>query len=338
MTKEVAALNIYDIADRAGVSIATVSRVLNGSPNVSAKTKQKVLEVIEESGYTPNVFARGLGLNTMKMIGILCSDVSDVFYAKAVSIIENALRQHGYDSLLCSTGKSLSNKQKYVDLLLAKRVDALILIGSIFKEESDNSHIEKAAQKVPTIIINGLIDVPNTYSIACDEHRAMYELVMQLKKKGHHDILYLYDVESYSGMQKLNGFKEGLKASGWPINQKLILKVDKEMNAIEESVLALLESGTSFSAVVASEDLLAIGAMHALYKRGYTIPEDISVIGFNNSLLSACSHPKLTSIDNMLDTLCHTAVNVLADVFEGKNVTNKMTLSAKIVERETFKL
>ena len=138
-------MNIYDIAQRAGVSIATVSRVLNGSPNVSTKTKAKVLGVIEEAGYTPNVFARGLGLNTMKMIGVLCTDVADIFYAKAVSVIENALRQYGYDSLLCSTGKNLEDKQKYIDLLLAKRVDALILIGSIFKEETDNSHIEKAA-------------------------------------------------------------------------------------------------------------------------------------------------------------------------------------------------
>ena len=152
-------MNIYDIAAKAGVSIATVSRVLNGSPNVSAKTKEKVLRVIQEEGYTPNVFARGLGLNTMKMIGILCTDVSDIYYAKAVSILENALRQHGYDSLLCSTGNKLSDKKKYVDLLLNKRVDAIILIGSTFKEESDNSHIEKAASKVPTIIINGLIDI-----------------------------------------------------------------------------------------------------------------------------------------------------------------------------------
>lgn len=331
-------MNIYDIATKAGVSIATVSRVLNGSPNVSAKTKERVLRVIEEEGYTPNVFARGLNLNTMKMIGILCTDVSDIYYAKAVSIIENALRQYGYDSLLCSTGNKLGDKQKYIDLLLAKRVDALILIGSTFKEECDNSHIEKAASKVPTIIVNGLIDVPNTYCVTCDEYTAMYNNVVSLVKKGCYDILYLYDVESYSGMQKLNGYRAALKDCGLPVPSTLALKVDKEPAAIEAAVTHFIEKGISFSAVLASEDLLAISAMHALSKKGYRIPEDISVVGFNNSLLCECSMPKLTSVDNMVDTLCSTAVNVLRDVFDNKTVTSKMTLSAKLVERDTFRL
>ena len=331
-------LNIYDIATKAGVSIATVSRVLNGSPNVRTKTKEKVLCIIEEEGYTPNVFARGLNLNTMKMIGILCTDVSDIYYAKAVSIIENALRQYGYDSLLCSTGTKLGDKQKYTDLLLAKRVDALILIGSIFKEERDNSHIEKAASQIPTIIVNGLIDVPNTYCITCDEYTAMYENVTALIKKGHDHILYLYDVESYSGMQKLNGYKEALKDCGLPTSSMLLLKVDnKEPATIEAALTDFLDKGIPVSAILASEDLLAISAMHVLYKEGYRIPEDIPVIGFNNSLLCECSMPKLTSVDNMVDTLCKTAVNVLRDVFDNKTVTSKMTLSAKLVERDTFR-
>lgn len=331
-------MNIYDIADKAGVSIATVSRVLNGSPNVSTKTKEKVLRIIDEEGYTPNVFARGLNLNTMRMIGILCTDVSDIFYAKAISVIENALRQYGYDSLLCSTGNKLGDKQKYIDLLLAKRVDALILIGSAFREESDNSHIEKASSKVPVMIINGLIDLPNTYCITCDEYTAMYDNVVALIKRGCHDILYLYDVESYSGMQKLNGYRAALKDCGLPITSSLILKVDKTPAAIEAAMTDFINRKISFSAVLASEDLLATSAMYILYQKGYKIPEDIPVIGFNNSLLCECTIPKLTSVDNMLDTLCNTAVNVLRDVFDNKTVTSKMTLSAKLVERDTFRL
>lgn len=331
-------MNIYDIAEKAGVSIATVSRVLNGSPNVSAKTKDKVLRVIDEADYTPNVFARGLGLNTMKMIGVLCTDVSDIYYAKAVSIVENALRLRGYDSLLCSTGSELDNKKKYMELLLNKRVDALILIGSIFKEESDNSHIEKIASQIPTVMINGLIDVPHAYSVTCDEYTAMYDNVVSLYKKGCHNILYLYDVESYSGLQKLTGYKGALKDCGWPIDPHLIVKVNKDVNEVDRVVTELLEKDISFSAVIASEDQLAIGAMHAIQRKGYHIPEDIPVIGFNNSLLCECCMPKLSSVDNMVETLCTTAINVLTDVFDGKTVTNKMMLSAKLVERETFKI
>lgn len=330
-------MNIYDIADKAGVSIATVSRVLNGSPNVSTKTKDKILRIIEEEGYTPNVFARGLGLNTMKMIGILCTDVSDIFYAKAVSVVENALRQYGYDSLLCSTGYKLGDKKKYIDLLLNKRVDAIVLIGSVFQEESDNSYIEHAASKVPTIIINGVVDVPNTYSITCDEYQAMYNNVISLVKKGCHDILYLYDVESSSGIQKLNGYKAGLKDCGLAPSARLILQVEKNPTTINEAVINLLDKNIHFSAVLASEDLFAIKACHALMSRGYRIPEDISVIGFNNSLLCECAWPKLTSVDSMVETLCNTGISVLRDVFDGKTVTHKMTLSAHLVERDTFK-
>ena len=120
-------MNIYDVSERAGVSIATVSRVLNGNPNVSEKTRNRVLEIMDELGYTPNVFARGLGLNTMKTVGIMCSDSSDPYLANAIYYLERELRSHGYDSILCCTGTSLENKRQYFELLLSKRVDAMIL-------------------------------------------------------------------------------------------------------------------------------------------------------------------------------------------------------------------
>ena len=97
-------MNIYDVSRKAEVSIATVSRVLNGNPNVSEKTRNRVLEVMNELGYSPNIFARGLGLNTMKTIGIMCSDSSDLYLANAIYFLERELRNNGYDSILCCTG------------------------------------------------------------------------------------------------------------------------------------------------------------------------------------------------------------------------------------------
>ena len=127
-------MNIYDVSKKAQVSIATVSRVLNGNPNVSEKTRSKVLSVMDELGYTPNIFARGLGLNTIKTIGIMCSDSSDLYLANAIYFLERELRSRGYDSILCCTGTDLETKQKYFDLLRSKRVDAIILAGSKFVE------------------------------------------------------------------------------------------------------------------------------------------------------------------------------------------------------------
>ncbi|MDF2614648.1 MAG: transcriptional regulator, LacI family [Clostridia bacterium] len=329
-------MNIYDIADKAGVSIATVSRVLNNSTNVSQKTRQKVLDVMETLGYTPNAFARGLNLNTMKMIGVLCTDVSDVFYAKAVSVIENSLRQHGFDAILCCTGDNIEDKKKYMNLLLEKRVDALILVGSTFKEKLDNSHIEKIASSIPVIIINGLITLPNTYCILSDEFQAIYDNVVRLCHKGYENVLYLYDVDTFSGSQKLNGYKNAIKDCGLTINNDLIIKVPKDLNDIKEALSNLLKKGIVPSAVLASEDILAIFAMKSLTEKGYTIPKDIPIIGFNNSLLAECSTPSLTSIDNMVGNLCTTAVTTLTNVFSGEDVPHKITISCKLVERDTF--
>ena len=127
-------MNIYDISKQAGVSIATVSRVLNGSSSVKPKTRKKVLDVIEKCGYTPNAFARGLGLDSMNSIGILCADCSDIYLAKAVYYIEGNLREGGYNCILRCCGYDLPNKQRAVNLLLAQRVDALIMVGSSFIE------------------------------------------------------------------------------------------------------------------------------------------------------------------------------------------------------------
>ena len=129
-------MTIYDISEKAGVSIATVSRVLNGSSLVSEKTRRKVMDAMEKYGYTPNAFARGLGLNTMKTIGILCADSSDLYLAKAVYYIEQKLRANGYDSILCCTGYELEAKAASMNLLIGKKVDAVILTGSNLDRKS----------------------------------------------------------------------------------------------------------------------------------------------------------------------------------------------------------
>ncbi|WP_085832917.1 LacI family DNA-binding transcriptional regulator [Clostridium merdae] len=325
-------MNIYDIAQRSGVSIATVSRVMNGSPNVSAATREKVLAVIQEEEYIPNAFARGLNLNSMKIIGILCTDIADTFYAKAVSLVESLLRQNGFDALLCCTGNDLEDKKKYLELLLAKRVDAVILIGSAFKENVDNSHIEIAAKQVPVIIINGLVELPGTYCVTCDEQAAVAQNVALLNRQGYSDILYLYDILTYSGCSKLNGYRDGLKQCGIPVNESLIVQVPKSIEQVRRRVLTLFDSGISFRAVMASEDLLAIGAMKALQKLNLTMP----VIGFNNSILSETCSPSLTSVDNMLDTLCPAAISMLTGILDGKSVPQKMVISATLVQRDTF--
>lgn len=328
-------MNIYDIAARAGVSIATVSRVINGRGNVSEKTRSRVLEVMKEEAYTPNIFARSLGLGTMKMVGVMCSDIADIFYARAVSIIENELRAAGYDALLCCTGADLQDKKKAVELLLSKRVDAIILVGSVFKEHSDNSHIEKAAAAVPVIVINGVFDIPGTYCLLCDEARAVAGNVKLLCSQGRQRILYLYDSDSFSGMSKLAGYRQGMEEAGLG-GQMRIHRCARGMEPAREAVAQLLAGGAEFNAVITAEDILAVGAVKALQAAGRLVPEQVAVIGFNDSVLAACATPSLTSVDNKAQALCTGAVRALIDVFAGRDVAQKTVLSSQLIYRESF--
>lgn len=329
-------MNIYDIAEAAGVSIATVSRVINGKDNVSAQTRQKVEQVIAERGYTPNVFARGLGLGSIKMVGVLCSSVSDLFYAQAVAAIEGELRALGYDVILCCTGSDIEDKIKYMQLLLSKRVDAMILVGSIFQERASNDHIAKAAAQVPVIMVNGFLDIPNAYCVISDEEGAVYHLVRALVRDGRKELLYLEHPGTYSSISKLEGFLRGCADCNLNHPASRTLQVPKEAAAAKAAVLQALDDGIPFQAVVASEDLLALGAVKALGERGIRIPQEVAVVGFNNSMLCECSTPELSSIDNRLDDLCKKAVETLLDLIEGKNPPTRTVLTLDFVQRETF--
>lgn len=197
-------MTIYDISEKAGVSIATVSRVLNGSSNVSEKTKQKVLDVINQCEYTPNAFARGLGLNTMKTIGIMCADSSDLYLAKAIYYLEQKLRVNGYDSILCCTGYGLENKKSCMNLLITKKVDGIILVGSnfVYDKDMENQYILDAAAQVPVMLLNAALEAPNVYSILSDDFSSVYEATLQLIQAGVEDILYFTNSTSYSSKKK----------------------------------------------------------------------------------------------------------------------------------------
>lgn len=330
-------MNIYDVSQKAGVSIATVSRVINGNPNVSEKTKQKVLDVMKEIGYTPNVFARGLGLNTMKTIGIMCSDSSDTFLANAVYYLEQNLRKNGYDSFLCCTGYELHTKQKYLKLLLSKRVDAIVMVGSSFMESNkkDNAYIIEAAEEVPLMMINGYLNHPRVYCTLCDDHQAVYDTVSKLINKGRKRILYLYNSKSYSGLQKLSGYKAAITAHELPLEDNLMQLCPNNLEATKELLSNLAKAGVHYDAVVTAEDLLAIGAIKFIKESGLKIPDDCNVVGYNNSLLAACCDPALTSIDNHVETLCISTINSLMRILSGSDVPNKTTISNDLIVRET---
>ncbi len=333
-------MTIYDISQRAGVSIATVSRVINGSARVSPATRERVMRVIEESGYSPNVFARGLGLNSMKTIGVLCADCSDPYLAEATYALEQELSTNGYDMLLCCTGYELESKRKYLDVLLAKRVDAVILLGShyIEQDDSNNDYIRVAAERVPIMMINGVIDAANVYCTMCDDRNAMSDVTEQLLRSGITDILYLYDAESYSGLAKRAGFCSAFEKVGRQVEPWQLCRYESRSHTvadIADLLFSVSESGVGFSAVVAADDRLAIGALKYAYRRGLSVPEQFCVIGYNNLDLATYCQPELTSVDNKLKPICEQCVASLMSLLNGKEVPNKTFFSHEIVKRDT---
>lgn len=330
-------MNIYDVSEKAHVSIATVSRVLNGNPNVSEKTRNRVLAVMDEIGYTPNVFARSLGLNTMRTIGIMCADSSDPWLALAIYHLEQELRRYGYDSILCCSGYQPETKRNYLELLRSKRVDAIILAGSHYVEPKarDNSYLFDAAGKLPLMLVNGFLEGPGIYSTVCDDRAAVKMVVSKLIDAGRTSVLYLYAGGSYSNLQKLAGYREAYEAAGLPVNEELIRLCPKDLDVTSDLLDTLKKSGIHFQAVMAAEDIMAVGAVKYAYRNKIRIPEDLNIIGYNNSILARCTDPELTSVDNKVEALCTTTAATLMKVLEGGNVPARTTVTAELITRGT---
>ncbi|MCM1024918.1 MAG: LacI family transcriptional regulator [Roseburia sp.] len=332
-------MTIYDISEKAGVSIATVSRVLNGSSNVSEKTRKKVLDVIERYEYKPNAFARGLGLNTMNTIGILCADSSDLYLAKAVYHIERKLRAEGYDSILCCTGYARDAKTAYLNLLITKKVDGIVLVGSnfVYEKESDNRYIADAAAQVPVMLLNAELDIPNVYSVVSDDYTSMYEATRQMIACGIPDIVYFYNSSSYSGKKKLAGYRAAMAEAG--LSDDGLLQFyhgsHEDIPAMTRQLREARGRGLSFHGVIAADDNLALAAVKYARLAGCSVPEDFCVIGYNNSVLALCCEPELTSIDSKLETLCQSLVASLTGTLNGSEMPKKTIFSGELIKRGT---
>ena len=331
-------MNIYDIAELAGVSIATVSRVVNGSPRVSEQTRQKVLAVMEENDYTPNVFARGLGLDSMQIIGIICPDVADAYMARAVSFLERRLKEYGYDCILYCSGHEQQKKEEAVDLIMKKRIDALILVGSTYTgygdgDASSAEYIRRAAEKIPVFLINGKISGENIYSVYNKDEEVVYDAVSRLIRSGRKRILFLTDSRSYSVSQKMEGYERALRENGLPVLGELKLLTENRIHLVRDILLA--RRALEYDSVFATDDALAVGAVKYANAKGLKIPEELSVIGYNNSEYSVCCEPELTTIDNTAEKLCNLTIDNIMKLLKGEDVPAEVPGECMLVKRCT---
>jgi len=332
-------MNIYDIAKEANTSIATVSRVINNKDGVGSQTREKILRIVEESGYVPNSFAQGLNMDSIRMVGVLCYDIMDMYCAQCVSLLDRLLQENGYNMMLCCTGSEASSKKKYFDLLISKRVDAIFLVSSKFGDDGSNEHIARAAAELPVLLLNSTMDVENVYCIVSDDRSAMKDAVAFLASHGHKRIAYLHDDLVYSGKRKLEGYLEGIEKCGLEYDERLVVRNSFNTDyAINDGILMteqLLGDEVPFTAVLGYGDPYAAGAMKALQARGVRIPEDVEIIGFDNSPFCGYTAPCLSSIDSRLEIITELAVRYFVDLLNGRKIPKKTVLTSDIVRRES---
>ncbi|MDA3732727.1 LacI family DNA-binding transcriptional regulator [Niameybacter massiliensis] len=328
-------MNIYDVSKRAGVSIATVSRVINNSEGVSEKTRKKVLDAIEELEYIPNALARGLGINSMKTIGIMCANASDIYLANAIYHLESSLRKFGYDCILCCTGYESDIREKYMTLLLSKQVDAVILVGSNYVEEdvAKQEYIHNAAKKVPIVLVNGQLEGENIYCSLADDYQAVFQLCTQLIQKGKKNLMFLYDSNSFSGKQKRQGYEDALKNYNLKPNQLFIPFDEDNIQKIKDFIVQEVREYPE--AMICCEDAIAVASLKFATKVGLDVPNQLHIVGYNNSLIAKCCEPELTSIDNKVQEVCDSAIKMLMNVLEGNGNENIKVVPCFLKQRGT---
>ena len=336
-------MNIYDISKLSGVSVTTVSRVLNGSDKVSEKTRQKVLSYIKQADYTPNPFARGLGLNTMRTVGILCLDPADanscINLTPAIGFIERELRRNNFDSILFCVQYDMRDKAACLEMMMNRRVDAIIIVGSFFIESNpkNNQCILDAAKSVPIWLINGNLTGENVYCMLSDDYNITYTSTTELISTGVNDILFLYTTLSESEKRKMEGYKAAIQNAERKVSKDYIQCCPRDIHESHKFFDSLLADGLKFDGVVTCEDTIAVSVVNFALSKGISIPEELSVIGSGNSILSEYCYPSLTTVDGNYESLCVSAVSMLIRHFEGVTAPSKATISSRLILRNTTK-
>jgi len=285
---------ITDVAQKVGVSIATVSRVINNSPYVSNKTRQNILRTMEEMNYKP--YYR-LTMKSIRVVGVLVPDINNMFYPPVLKTMEKEFIKNHYNIFLCHTSESLEDERTYLDTLLSKNVDGLIIF-SARPMDFNNTHIKEISKKIPVLIINDYMLGSNVYSVMSDMIEGSYQATNYLGDLGHKKIAFLDGKLEYSmNRDKLMGYKNALAEKGIEVRDDYIIFDTPYEDGGYRGVKKLLGLKDRPTAILCASDQLAIGVMSALYEQGYSIPEDFSLIGYGNIPISAKIYPPLTTVN-----------------------------------------
>jgi len=293
-------VTIKDVAKAAGVSISTVSRIINNMGGVSEELEVKVKKAIKDLNYRPNVLARALKSKTLKSIGLIIPSIINPVFPPLVKVIEDTANNYGFSVILCNSDGILKNELKYISLLAEKQVEGII-INSIGLYDKSLDYI--ISDDIPVVVIGRKVENFYTTNVTINNYSGAYKMTSYLIEQGLRKIAFVYgDLESKSAVSdRLNGYKQALADAGIEYNEDIVVMDTKSSG----------KTSGPFDEIFSSDDIVAIGCIDTLFKRGYRVSEDISVAGFGDIFMSSIYRPSLTTVRVPIQKLGKEAVKAI---------------------------
>lgn len=327
---------IRDVSRKANVSVATVSRVLNNQPGFSEKTRRKVLKAIEELGYHPNQVARGLVSRKTRTVGVLFPVVSSMFSAALLQGIEAEANRRDYGVIVCNMGEKGDRFDRVVGMLAEKRVDGLLFVS----EWLDDRFAERLeALAVPVVLVStGSPGSPFPY-VKADDFQGAFLATRHLLEAGHWRIGMVSGPpeDRIAGSPRIEGYRHALRSCGLAPSDRDIAVAGFDFHSGLKAAGELLDRSPDLTAVFAASDEMAAGVLACCYQRGIRVPDDLSVIGYDNLSLAEMTSPPLTTVAQPLERMGQTAMEMLVSMMEDGGEPESLLLETSVVERFTVR-
>ena len=312
---------IKDVAKKAGVSISTVSRVINDSKPVTNEVKQRVLDVIKETGYVPNPLARSLVTKKSQLIGVIVPEVTDTFAAEVLNGIEEISKMYDYDILLANTYSEKDLEVKNINLLRAKQVEGIVMISWDIDKDVVGL-LEDSG--IPSVYISKTTRDFDIYNVSINNNSAVKDMTNFLLDRGHKKIVLLNTTfQTNLADERLTGYRDAIVGRGLKVNEGFIKSCGPTFDDGYMAVKEMLESKVDVDAIFATSDEVAIGAINACFDLGYKVPEDISVVGFYDIEFSKMCRPKLTTVKQPLYDMGAVAIRMIIKMVKGIEIDEK---------------
>ncbi|MFZ5967562.1 MAG: LacI family DNA-binding transcriptional regulator [Bacillota bacterium] len=326
-------VTIKDIAKKTGVSYTTVSRALNGKSGVNQATMKKVLAEAKKMGYKPNAIARGLVTKHTKTIGLVIPDITNPFFPTIASGVEEAASKHHYNVFLCNTNWDKDKELAYLKLLQERRVD-----GIIIKAASDDEEIEQYLS-TPTVFIDSRPAGGKYSSVETDNFRGGYLATNHLIELGYKKIAFVGGhSKSISNEARLEGYKRALSQHNYPIDESIIQRGDFKMKSGYDLMQKLLKSDNLPDAVIAVNDVMALGVLHCAQEYGLNIPDEFGICGFDNIPFAELPQVQLTTISQPTYYMGKSSFEILLEQIQNKDekkMIKRVVLEPELIVRKT---